>query len=117
MGMDMKKYMGSSFLKPEDVRDNSRQVQIVDVTIGDFDKPVVHFDSGEKLSLNTTNAKLLGRTYGTDSDSWLNQTVELYVGQTEFKGEPQDSVLVGPISPEKRRPPAPDRDLDYETGF
>jgi hypothetical protein len=97
--MDMRKYAGSSFLKVEDVRDSTRQDQIVDVTIGDFDKPVLQLASGDKLSLNATNTKALNRAYGWDSAGWSGKTIELYIGQVEFKGQEQDSVLVRPISP------------------
>jgi hypothetical protein len=97
--MDMRKYAGSSFLKVEDVRDSTRRDEIVDVTMGDFDKPVLHLASGDKLSLNATNTKALNRAFGWDSASWAGKTIELYIGQVEFKGQEQDSVLVRSISP------------------
>jgi hypothetical protein len=97
--MDMRKYAGSSFLKVEDVRDSTRRDEIVDVTMGDFEKPVLHLASGDKLSLNATNTKALNRAFGWDSSRWAGKTIELYIGQVEFKGQEQDSVLVRPILP------------------
>jgi hypothetical protein len=111
--MDMRSYMGTTFIKPKDVP-TPRQDQIVDISIGNYDKPVATLKGGGKLSLNATNCSVLGRAYGPDSDDWVDKTIELYVGQVEFKGEMQDSVLVRPISPpvpqEQGRQPQDGRD-------
>jgi hypothetical protein len=102
--------MGSAFIKLEEF-EGPRQEKIADVRIGDFDKLVLHLDSGDRLSLNATNTKTLARAYGRDSRDWQGKVVELFIGQTKFKGAMQDSILVRPISPplpvEQRRAPEP----------
>jgi hypothetical protein len=109
--MDVTKYMGSAFLKVEDIRNAHREVRIKNCEPGQFDKLDLTFDDGDKLSLNTTNVRTLARAFGRDDRDWLGKTVELYIGKTEYGGEEQDSILVRPISPpaaEKRSPDEPD---------
>jgi hypothetical protein len=110
--MDVTTYMGSTFLKVEDIRNAPRQVRIKDCQVGQFEKLDLHLEDGDKLSLNATNVKTLARNYGKDSQGWIGQTIELYIGQVEFKGQEQDSVLVRPISP----PRAPDKQSTPKPG-
>jgi hypothetical protein len=97
--MDVTKYLGSLFLKVEDVRNAHREVLITDCSLGQYDKLDLTFDGGDRLSLNTTNVRTLARAYGRDSDEWVGKTIELYIGKTEYRGEEQDSILVRPVSP------------------
>ena len=61
--MDMSKYMGSFFLKVEDVEEGPRRVRIVKIETGQYDKPVATFDDNSRLSLNVTNSRALGRAF------------------------------------------------------
>ena len=104
--MDVSKYLGSTFLKVADVKVYGPiRVVIVIIVEGKFDKPDLVFDDGTRLSLNVTNTRILARAYGTDTANWIDKEVELYVGETEYEGEPQESILIKPISPavEKKR--------------
>ena len=87
---------------------------IESVTEGKFDKPDLTFDDGTRLSLNVTNTRILARAYGTDSADWIDKEIELNVGETEYQGKLQESILVKPISPpiEKRPPPKPKGESD-----
>jgi Family of unknown function (DUF5906) len=119
--MDMTKYMGSPFLKPEDVEEGPRHVRIAKIEDGRYDKPVVTFDDNSRLSLNVTNSRVLGRAYGTDSRDWIGMEVEWYLGEIEYNKEPKASVLIRPLtSPAAARTPAKpqlDRDMDDEIPF
>jgi hypothetical protein len=57
------------------------------------------FKSGDILSLNATNVKILQKAYGVDSDLWIGKKVELYAGEVEYQKKMQPSVLIRPISP------------------
>src|SRR5262245_16942516 len=94
----MSKYMGSPFLKVEDVEERPRRVRIVKIETGQYDKPVATFDDNSRLSLNVTNSRALGRAYGTDSRDWIDKDVELYLGEIEYNHEPKPSVLVRPLT-------------------
>jgi len=100
--MDMRKY-GAGSVRPEDVRDGPRQEKIVDVSINEkFDCPVLHFESGDHFLLFMTNARTMCRAYTTDSNKWLEQTVELQLGHyTDNNGptpEEKETVVLQPIS-------------------
>jgi hypothetical protein len=109
--MDVSKFMGSAFLRLEEF-EGRRQDKIASVRVGDYDKLVLHLESGDRLSLNASNTKTLARAYGRDGRDWHGREIELFVGQVKFKGQMQDSILVRPISPplplEQRRVPEPE---------
>jgi hypothetical protein len=81
---------------------------------GQFDKLDLTFDDGTRLSLNVTNTRALARAYGTDDADWIGKEIELTVGEIEYQGKLQESILVKPISPpiEKRPPPKPKGESD-----
>jgi hypothetical protein len=97
--MDMRKYAGAMFIKVDDVRDGALRMQIAAIKEGQFEKADMVFESGEVLSLNATNTRILIREYGRDSADWIGKEVELRLGQVPFGGQLQDSVVVKPISP------------------
>ena len=98
--IDMRKYSsGETYLTIADVREGPLQMTIADAKEGQYEKPNLHFETGDILSLNATNRKILMRAYGPTSDTWIGKQVELVLGQTMFQGAPQDSVIVNPVSP------------------
>jgi hypothetical protein len=107
--MDITKYLGSAFLKVGDVKVNGPiRLVIASTAEGKFDKLDPAFDDGTRLSLNVTNTRVLARAYGTDDADWIGKEIELNVGETEYEGKLQESILVKPISPpvEKRTLPS-----------
>jgi hypothetical protein len=108
--MDMRKYSGSAFLKPDDVRAGPLRKKIVDVAEGKYGKPDLEFDDGTKLGVNSTRNRTLVNACGGESDDWLNKEIELSLGEAKYEGEMQESILVKPISPaikKKSSPPKP----------
>jgi hypothetical protein len=105
MTMDMRKYSGTPFLKPGDVKAGSLRVVIVDVTEGKFGRPDLEFDDGAKLSINATNNRTLVASYGGESGEWINKEIELSLGEVEYDGQMQETVVVKPISPPIERKP------------
>jgi hypothetical protein len=122
--MDMSQYSGGAFLKIGDVKVNGPlRVVIDDIQLGKYGRPDVSFTDGSKLSINVTNKKALCNAYGTESGGWVGKEIELSLGEVEFQGEPQESILVKPISPpiENKPPPKPKSrrrgDMDDEIAF
>ena len=113
--MDISKYLGSAFIKVADVKVNGPlRMVIASVVEGKFDKPDLVFDDDTRLSLSVTNTRILAHAYGTDVADWIDKEIELNVGETEYQGKLQESILVKPISPpiEKRPPPKPKGESD-----
>jgi hypothetical protein len=128
--MDMKKYAGSAFIKIDDVKDGPIKGVIEDVVQGKYDRPDIVFEDGSKFGVNATNVRILNRAYGTDSDGWIGQRIELYEGEAEYQDNMVPSVCVRPISPPtssseggtpaakpKPRPKAKGGDMDDEIPF
>ena len=98
--MHMIKYAGSTFIKVDDLASGTLRKTIAEVEEGKFEKPVITFEDGLKLSLNKTNVRTLIRAFGQDSNDWISRLVDLYAGTVSDKnGEPIASVLVRPIKP------------------
>ena len=102
----------SGLLKKEDIGNARPKVMVERVAITEFDgqrKLVLHFQGKEKgLALNKTNAQILAMTYGTESDNWLGQLVELWVDPyVTFGGKMVGGIKLTPKSPPKSQQPAP----------
>lgn len=117
--MDMSEYMGSIFLKVDDLAGGPQRKTIAGVEPGQFGKPVVTFDDSTKLSLNKTNVRALGRVWGTESDGWIGQELELQTGTLEYNGQVSPAILVSPLAPTAATTGKPPRrgDLDDEIPF
>jgi hypothetical protein len=106
---DMRKYAGTTFIKVDDLREGPREEMIAGLEMGKYGRPVLQFESGDSLSLNGTNDKILLNAYGSNGKGWIGCVVELYVGLTNFEGKPTESVLLRPVTPRKpvgeRQPP------------
>ena len=97
--MDVREYIGGTFLKPEDIGATPVVLTIVGVAMGKFDKLDLTFADGSKMGLNATNGKTLARAWGYESEAWIDKQVEASVGSVMFKGEPQETILSRAISP------------------
>jgi hypothetical protein len=97
--MDMRKY-GAGPVRPEDVRDGPLQEKIVDVSISEkFECPALHFETGNQFLLFNANARVMNRAYTTESNNWLEQTIELSLGHyTDKNGVEQETVVLKPVS-------------------
>jgi hypothetical protein len=83
--MDTRKYAGPTFIGVGDVNGVALREQIAVVNTGKYDKLNVVFESGDILSLNATNVKILQKAYGFDSDLWIGKEIELYAGEVEYQ--------------------------------
>jgi hypothetical protein len=98
--MDMRKFSGKNFVKVNDVRPGPIKGKVTGVSEGKFGKPDLILESGDILSVNATNNKILMRAYGPNSDDWIGKEVELFLGEIKYQGEMQEAVLVRPILPQ-----------------
>jgi hypothetical protein len=114
--MDVRKYMGNVFLKVDHVKATGPiRVTIIGVSEGQYGKPDLAFHDGSQLSLNATNCRTLAPAYGFESDDWIGKEVELTVGEIQYQGQPQEAILIKPISPPiENKEPAKNPDLDDE---
>jgi hypothetical protein len=97
--MDIREYIKGSFITLKHLDEGPRREVIALVTTGKYDKPNVKSESGDLLSLNATNARVLAKSFGVDTDRWIGKRVELFTGELEFQGRMQEAVLVRAISP------------------
>jgi hypothetical protein len=118
--MDMRRYCGESFIKIADVRSGPLRLRIAAVKEGQYERPNLVFETGEVLSLNATNNKILIRAYGLNSEDWIGKDIELFLGQVEYQKKMQEAVSVRPLSPTSKpvaQTKAPKTDFADEIPF
>ena len=117
--MDMSKFASSSFIKIDDVKNEPVQKVIAEIGEGKYDKPVLSFTDGTKLSLNGTNVRTLIEAFGPNDEDWIDQRIELFAGTVPFNGEDIASVLVRALYPlpATERTPLKPPPVDDEIAF
>jgi hypothetical protein len=117
IAMKMTKYAGASFIGVDDVEAGPIRGTIAAVDHGSFDKPVITFTNGMKFSLNKTNVGTLIEAWGDESDDYLGEKLEMYLGSIRYKNEDQPAVLVRPLiraaGEKKVKPPKPTKSGPY----
>jgi hypothetical protein len=124
---DMTKFGSSSYLGVADVREAPIRGVIAAIEVNKkIDRPTLIFTTGLKFTLNKTNTQTLLNELGPDDESWCGETVELTLGETEYKEQMVDTVVLSviPHNPgvEKIKPPKPPKkksssDMDDEIPF
>ena len=97
----MRKYAGSSFIGLDDVKARPIQATIVQFAEGNYGRPVLLLDTGQRFTVNKTNVDTLIAAYGDDDADLIGKRIELFAGFTKYQGAEKESVLVKPISPGK----------------
>lgn len=101
--MRMNEMFGGDFLKSEDFKGRDVTLTIAGIKMesigGDGEKPkekpVMTFrETDKRLVLNKTNAGVLAKFYGDDTNGWIAQKVTLFVQQVQFRGKWQDGIRV-----------------------
>jgi hypothetical protein len=110
--MDMSKFANSSFIKvdDQDLAKGPLQKVIAKIEEGQWEKPIVTFDDGTKLSLNGTNVATLIRAFGPNAKDWIKKKIELYLGTIHYNGNDNPAVLVRALetlAAADRTPPDP----------
>ena len=105
----MRKYAGSSFIGLDDVKARPLQGTIVKVSEGDYGRPVLLLDTGQRFTVNATNVKTLIAAFGEDDADWTGMKIELFSGLAKYQGKEQDSVAVKALSPGKPLAEGPPR--------
>jgi hypothetical protein len=109
--MKMTKYASASFIGTDDVEAGPIRGTIAAVDHGSYDKAVITFSNGMRFSLNKTNVGTLIGVWGDESDDWVGERLELFLGTVRYKNEDQPSVLVRPLvraaGEKKVKPPKP----------
>jgi hypothetical protein len=60
----------------------------------------------------------LFRAFGRDSEDWIGHDVELFLGEIEYQGKPQEAVLLRPIpEAEFGKSPAPKKATKVKPDF
>lgn len=98
--MDISALFQSNYLKASDLQGQARRVIIESCTpetLGQANeiKPVLRFRGVPRgLVLNKTNAQLLAASFGTETDRWIGQAVELYPENVIYQGRVTAGIRV-----------------------
>ena len=98
----------SKYLKASDLNDQDLIVTIRDCDMEDIGiigkkevKPVLYFkETAKGLVLNKTNASVIEKLYGDDTDAWLGKPIALWPNHDiEFQGEVVSAIRVRAKAP------------------
>lgn len=105
--MELSTVYGGDSLKASDLQGTEPTVTIARVEMKNFDKGnklVITFTGKKKVLIcNKTNANRIAFAYGTNTDNWIGQQIQLYVDLVDFQGKPMEAIRVRPPA---RRPAA-----------
>jgi F420-0:gamma-glutamyl ligase len=91
-------YLGACDLMNREVKVTIKSVAISElVMVGGKkeQKPVMHFEGKNKaMVLNKTNATLIARMHGPDTESWIGKQVILYPTETKFGRDTVECIRV-----------------------
>ena len=119
---NINKAFPSDYLKAADLDDTPRSLKMqrieFGVKVGDDEKPILYFSGEPKgLVLNKTNANIISKIYGTETDDWIGKEIILYNAMVEFKGDMVEAIRVrapkaGTKGPAVRKASEPEYDED-----
>ena len=103
--MDINNSFPSNYQKAADLKGQARQVVIADVAPEDMGsgetKPVARFNGLDRgLVLNKTNSMMVASHFGSETNTWIGKTIELYPDKVPFQGQIVDAIRVRvPVPP------------------
>ena len=93
----------SDFVKSADLGGKEVTVTIKAITVDELtmaggikkNKAVIRFEKAKKkLVLNRTNADIIAKMYGKDTDKWIGKTITMYETTTTFGGKTVDCIRI-----------------------
>lgn len=98
--MELSSVFGGDSLKAADLQGTEPTVTISRVEMKEFDKSnklVITFAGKKKVLIcNKTNANRIAYAYGTNTDHWIGQQIQLYVDLVDFQGKPTEAIRIRP---------------------
>ncbi len=105
----LNKLYPSTYLKASDLPEEGQIFTIKGVELermpnnGD-EKPVIYFTDAEKgLVCNVTNARVIGKLYGDDTDDWDGCKITLYPTEVSFQGDMVEAIRVRSKKPKEAK--------------
>lgn len=95
------------FIKADDLQGKTVRLTISEVGTHDFAKAgekedlkiALSFEGKEKrLTLNITNAKIISKEHGDDTDGWVGKQIKIYPTTTDF-GDQKDVPCIRVLAP------------------
>lgn len=108
MGLNLNELYPSTYLKADEFEEGEQRVlTIADVkleTLGkpgaqQEEKPVAYFSDSKPMVLNKTNAHVIGKLYGTQTDDWVGQRITVFAMDVDSFGEIVRALRVRPTVP------------------
>lgn len=113
--MNLNDAFPSSFLKADDLKGHSVTVVIHDVQIEEIGqgqrkdrKLVISFrGKDKKMVCNKTNASVIEKLYGPETEAWIGKPITLAPREVEFQGDMVWAIRVSLVKPASAAPSKP----------
>lgn len=102
--MNIRQAFPSIFLKAADLGETKPRAiiencEMITLDSGD-EKPILRFENKKQgLVLNKTNAAILSKAFGDETDTWRGKSIVLYVAKVQFKSDMVDAIRVDADQP------------------
>jgi hypothetical protein len=97
--MRMSDYAATKFVTLDDLAEGPMRATIIEIGMGDYEKPIATLSNGYKVDLNGTMMRELVEAYGDgDGTNFINKEIELFADEVTVKGKTQPAKKLRPIS-------------------
>lgn len=96
--MNIEESFPSKYLKASDLQGRAVTVRMATVRtekVGDDQRPILYFVGKDKgCVLNKTNKNAVVALYGTETDHWTGQPIELFVALVDYQGKQTEAIRI-----------------------
>lgn len=112
--MNINEIFDSKYLRAADLKGQTPVCTITKIDIQDMkdgqQKPCIYLNHRDKgLILNKTNANMIAKMYGPETNEWLGKKIMLVTAWVDFQGDTVEAIRVRPPNQQAvpDAPPAP----------
>lgn len=101
--MNINEIFDSKYLRASDLKDKQPVVTITQIEMAKMqdgaNKPCIYVNNNPKaLVLNKTNATMIGKLYGNETDAWIGKKIKLITAWVEYQGDTVQAIRIRPPS-------------------
>lgn len=118
--MNINEIFDSKYLRAADLKGQTPVCTITKIDIQDMkdgqQKPCIYLNHRDKgLILNKTNANMIAKMYGPETNEWIGKKIMLVTAWVDFQGDTVEAIRVRPPAQQQApdAPPPPRGEDDY----
>jgi hypothetical protein len=99
--MNIDEVFTSKYISAADLKGKTPVVTITQIEMAKMQdgqsKPCIYINNNPKgLVLNKTNAKMIAKLYGAETDTWIGKKIKLITAWVEYQGDTVQAIRIRP---------------------